>query len=137
MFQLLLAVMIPLTFTAPFDTVGPDAHGRAILSALPVAAYEFVQIDAVGNSTPLIGYADSLGLEPLIPHKPGTRETVWFRLSSGLLASPIYVMSRDRNGNVSARSNGVTLDAPRYAALLGSKPSTVPLPASSRREHGR
>ena len=122
MFQLLIAVMIPLCFTAPCDSLGLDANGRALLSPDPVAAYEFVQMDADGNSTVLRGYADSLGRETLTPHKPGTRQTVWLSLSPALLSKTIFVVSRDRNGNVSARSNGFTLDAPRYARLLESHP---------------
>jgi hypothetical protein len=107
---LLLAVLLPLHFTAPADTLGMDAAGRPPLSS--VHEYVFQQLDANDKTTVIPGYADSVGSAILTPHAPGTRETVW--LAPGANRSPvtIYVLSLDASGKLIARSNGSVL-APR------------------------
>jgi len=106
---LLAALLLPLHFTAPADTLGADATGRMSISVDPVHAYVFDRLDARGGLTTVPGYADSTGTEILVPHAPGTRETVWLAPDLDGSAVTIYMMSLDRRGNLSAPSNGCVL----------------------------
>ncbi len=109
MMALVAVLLLRLSFTAPADTLSVDGSGRAVLSPDPVGAYLFRRLDAHGTIFAIPGYADSAATVLLRPHAPGTRERVW--LSPGDRGGPvtIYVLSRDRSGNVSAPSNGVVL----------------------------
>jgi hypothetical protein len=109
MMWILAGLLLPLHFTAPTDTLGADGSGRAVVSPDPVRSYLFHRLDVNGTMVSVPGYADSTGSAILRPHPPGTRETVW--LSQGSSGKPvtIYVMSRDRRGNLSAPSNGCVL----------------------------
>jgi hypothetical protein len=114
----LAALLLPLHFTAPADSVGPDATGRVRLSANPVHSYIFHQLDSKGTLTAVPGYADSLGRTLLAPHAPGTREKVWLAQGVDGRAVTIFVLSRDSNGNLSAPSNGCLLGTPAAPASL-------------------
>src|SRR5689334_10112353 len=106
---LLAAALLPLHFTAPADTLSVDGAGQVSLSSLPVHAYLFRQVDAEGRTSVVPGFADSTGRAILMPHAPGTRETVW--LAPGANGSPatVYVLSQDASGNLSRPSNGCVL----------------------------
>lgn len=91
---------LALHFTAPLDPSGAPAVRR----------YEFLQVDPLGNSTMLRGYADSTGDSLLTPHASGTRETVWLAPTEPRLAKTIFVLSHGTHGT-SARSNGVPIAA--------------------------
>lgn len=120
MMWFLAALLLPLHFTAPADTLGADGSGRAHLSPDPVRGYLFHRLDAHGTMVAIPGYADSAGSAILRPHRPGTRETVWLSPGSGGGAVTIYVMSRDQRGNLSAPSNGWVLGQGAAALPLGS-----------------
>src|SRR5512134_1225508 len=120
MLFLLAAVLVPLHFTAPGDTIGMDAAGRVQVSS--VHAYIFHGLDEHGVMVALPGYADSLGSALLTPHAPGTRERVWLAAGANGDAVTIYVMSRDESGNLSAPSNG---------CVIGNRPVPSPLAARS------
>lgn len=107
---------IRLEFTAPNDWLTQDSSGRSRASSDPVSSYAFVQVDERGAPTILPAYADSTGMVLLRPGIPGTREIVWLSPSTNATASTIFVFSRDASGNVSAASNGVTIDGAPYAA---------------------
>jgi hypothetical protein len=115
---LLAALLLPLRFTAPADTLGADAAGQVCVSPEPVHAYLFHRLDEHGTLVAIPGYADSGGRAILTPHAPGTRETVW--LSPGASGGPvtIYVMSLDAKGNLSVPSNG---------CVLGGRSAPAPL----------
>jgi hypothetical protein len=100
-----------LHFTAPVDGSRPDSSGHTQRSPEPVRSYEFLQVDASGNTTYLRGYTDSLGSELLIPHPAGTRETVWLEATERDLAKTIFVLSRGWSGRPSLRSNGAAIAA--------------------------
>ncbi len=119
--SLLLAILIPLHFTAPADTVGVGAGALVYLPAPPVHAYVFHQLDSNGTLTATPGYADSAGSTILIPHAPGTRETVW--LTPGADGNPvtIYIMSLDAGGNLSAPSNGCVIGELSIPAQLAMR----------------
>jgi len=102
---LLVAMLIPLYFTAPADTLRVNAAGKVLLSRDPVHAYIFHQLDEDGTLTVVSAYADSAGSAVLTPHAPGTRETAWLAPVANGNAVTIYVMSLDRSGNLSAPSN--------------------------------
>ena len=109
MIGILAALLLPLHFTAPADTLGADGSGRAVVSRDPVRSYLFYRIDERGTMLAVPGYADSAGTSLLRPHAPGTRETVW--LSPGASGGPVtlYVLSLDWQGNYSAPSNACSL----------------------------
>lgn len=108
MIWILAALLLPLHFTAPADTLGADGSGRARVSRDPVRSYLFLRIDDRGAMVAIPGYADSNGTSLLVPHAPGTRETVW--LSPGPAGgATVYVLSRDAHGNLSAPSNACAL----------------------------
>jgi hypothetical protein len=119
--SLLLAILIPLHFTAPGDTVGVGAAALVYLPAPPVHAYFFQQLDSNGRLTATAGYADSAGSAILAPHAPGTRETVW--LTPGADGNPvtIYMMSLDASGNLSAPSNGCVIGELAIPARLATR----------------
>jgi len=113
---LMAVVLLPLHFTAPADTLGTDAGGRVRLSAQPVHSYVFQQLESKGTIIAIPGYADSAGTTILLPHSPGTRETVWLAAGANRGAVTVYVSSRDRNGNLSGLSNACVLGNPPIAA---------------------
>lgn len=121
MMFLLAAVLLPLHFTAPADTLGMDAEGRVRLSAHPVRAYVFHQLDANGTMTVVPGYADSTGSAILAPKAPGTRETVWLAPPSDGTPVTIFVLSLDASGNLSAPSNGCVMGTRPAPALLAGR----------------
>jgi hypothetical protein len=108
---ILATVLLPLQFTAPADTLGTDAMGRWRLSALPVHAYVFHRLGAGGTPIEIAGYADPMGKSILLPHSPGTKETVWISPGAGQGGITVFVLSRDLNGNLSEPSNGCVLGA--------------------------
>ena len=124
MIQLIAALLIPLHFTAPHDTLGRDAAGQLSISAEPVEAYEFMQRDESGQMTQVPGYADSLGRAFLRPHTPGTRERVWVPVAEAPGTKTIFVIARDRSGNASSLSNPVVISAADWLTL-----QTVAVPA--------
>jgi hypothetical protein len=109
MMLVLAVLLLPLHFTAPADTLGADRAGRVHVSAAPVQAYVFRQLDRNGTMSTVPGYADSAGTAILTPHAPGTRETVWIAPGANGDAVTIFVMSRDARGNLSAPSNGCVI----------------------------
>lgn len=109
MHLLIAALFLPLHFTAPADSLGFDAWGRALLSKHPVHAYLFRQLQADGSTRAILGYGDSAGRSILVPHTPGTRETAWFNAPANGGIISIYVVSQDSNGNTSAPSNACAL----------------------------
>lgn len=118
MILMLAAALLPLQFTAPMDTLGPDAAGRAQLSPAPVHAYVFYQLAPGGVMLTIPGFADSAGTKILRPHTPGTRETVWLSPGANGEAVAVYVVSLDASGNMSQPSN---------AAVIGTPPAPVQL----------
>ena len=112
---LLAAILLPLHFTAPADTLGTDRSGVARVSALPAYAYVFHRLASNGMMAVVPGYADSVGRTILVPHAPGTRETVWLDAGPSGSTVTIFVMSRDAVGNMSAPSNGCVLGDPASA----------------------
>lgn len=102
---LIAALLLPLYFTAPADSLGADRTGHVGLSTYPVHSYEFHRLSANGEMVIVPGYADSLGKARLIPHAPGTRETVWLEAGPNGSAVTIFVTSSDDHGNMSALSN--------------------------------
>lgn len=115
---LLAAVLLPLTFTAPWDRSGSDIADRA--RPVPVHAYLFHRLEANGTVTAIPGYADSTGSTILLPHAPGTGERVWLAPGANGGAT-IFALSLDARGNLSARSN---------ACIIG----TVSLPPAIARQ---
>jgi hypothetical protein len=108
----LLAVMlVPLHFTAPADTIEVNRVGQAILSTHPVHTYVFQKLDSNGSLTPIPGFADSTGRRILLPHVPGTRETVWLVPGENGTPVTVYMLSRDARGNTSTPSNGCVIAA--------------------------
>lgn len=136
---LLAAVLLPLHFTAPADTLGVDAAGRVHLSPEPVHAYVFQQLDENKTLVSIPGYADSMGSTILTPHAPGTRETVWFALDANENAVTIYVMSLDRSGNLSAPSNGCVVgrEVPAMLAMRRATRSALDVPVFSQTRQRR
>jgi len=131
MICLLAAVLLPLYFTAPADTVTVYAGGRAHASAHPVHSYVFHQLDSDGTMVAIPGYADSTGSAILAPHAPGTRETVWLSPGPKGAAVTIYVMSRDADGNLSDPSNGCVignLPVPAPLAMAGAARTLLDVP---------
>ncbi len=118
---LLAAMLLPLHFTAPADSLGTDRFGHVRASSRPVYAYVFHELASNGVMSVVPGYADSVGRAILVPHAPGTRETV--RLHAGPGGSPvtIFVMSRDAAGNMSAPSNGCVLRDPASPPTLAAR----------------
>jgi hypothetical protein len=119
MILMLATALLSLQFTAPVDTLGFDAAGRARLSAAPVHAYVFYQLDPGGVMLAIPGFADSAGTKILRPHAPGTRETVWLSPGANGRAVTVYVVSLDASGNMSQPSN---------AAVIGTSPAPAPAP---------
>ncbi len=117
---LLAAVLIPLRFTAPMDLPGPDAAGYARVSPAPVRAYVFYRRDENRALATIEGYADSTGRTFLMPHAPGTQETVWLAAPAGGNTVTIHVASLDHSGNLSPPSNGCS---------IGYDPALTPLAA--------
>jgi hypothetical protein len=76
-----------------------------------VHAYRFFRQRPGGELVPTPGFADSGGRSRLVPHAPGTRETVWLRPSEDGRPATYYVVSVGRNGSVSGLSNGFLVDA--------------------------
>jgi hypothetical protein len=105
----LAALLLPLHFTAPADTLGADGAGQVHVSPAPVGSYLFHRLDDRGTMVATPGYADSAGTALLLPHAPGTRETVWLSPGATGREVTIYVLSQDARGNVSAPSNGCVL----------------------------
>jgi hypothetical protein len=139
---LVAVLLVPLHFTAPADTLGVDGTGRALLSIQPVHAYLFRQLDSNGGMSGVPGFADSTGSTILMPHAPGTRETVW--VAPGVDGRPvtIYVLSRDASGNVSAASNGCVLEnhsipAPLAVGHSGWTTLDVPIVKQTRERCGQ
>ncbi len=129
MICLLAALLLPLHFTAPADTLGADMAGRVEVSPGPVHAYVFYRFDTGGTMVRIPGYADSAGSSLLVPHAPGTREMVW--LAPGATATTIYMVSLDARGNQSAPSNGCVLvgrPAPSLAAMRRASQTTLAVP---------
>jgi hypothetical protein len=124
---ILAALLLPLHFTAPADTLGADPSGRARVSRDPVRSYLFYRVDDRGAMVAIPGYADSTGTSLLQPHAPGTRETVW--LSRGVSGGreTIYVLSRDRSGNLSAPSNACVL-APAGPGVPAARATALVVP---------
>jgi hypothetical protein len=126
---LVLALLVPLHFTAPADTLAPDAAGKVRVSADPVHAYVFHQCDSNGTMTEILGYANSIGSAILTPHAPGTRETVWLAPGPSSRPVTIYVTSLDASGNLSAPSNGCVIgDRPAQMALRHAAWTTLDVP---------
>lgn len=115
---LLAAVLLPLTFTAPADSLGPDALGRVEVSSDPVCAYLFYRRSQHGTVTVIPGYADSTGKAILEPHTPGTRETVWLEPDPNGNTTTVFLVSLDERGNLSAPSN--ECDIERRSVLVKS-----------------
>lgn len=137
---LLVAVLVPLHFTAPADPIGLDSMGRVRWSAAPVHAYVFHRLDSNGTMTAIPGYADSTGSAILTPHLPGTQETVWLAPGPNTPAT-IYVMSLDASGNLSHPSNGHVIGRRLLAAqAVPARPAwttlNVPLVKQTRRRGG-
>jgi hypothetical protein len=80
MICLLAVLLLPLHFTAPMDSSGPDVAGSEHVSSAPVHAYVFYPLDENKVLATIQGYADSAGRALLTPHAPGTQETVWLGL---------------------------------------------------------
>ena len=142
MHPLLLAVLVPLHFTAPADTIGADAAGQVRLSAHPVHAYLFHQLETNGTMTAIPGYADSAGSAIITPHLPGTRETVWLAPRGNANPVTIYVLSLDASGNMSAPSNACVVGRLSAPALLAKRQEAwtslnVPLVRESRERCGQ
>jgi Peptidase C39 family len=142
MIALLAAVLLPLYFTAPADSLGLDATGRVRLSTYPVHAYVFRQIDASGAMHTVPGYADSAGSTFLTPHAPGTRETAWLAADATGDPLTIVVLSRDENGNLSGPSNACVLPPRLLAASVAAARTTstalkVPLVKQARQHCGQ
>lgn len=142
MSYLLAALLLPLHFTAPTDTIGPDSVGRMHLSDAPVHAYVFRRIDLHGTVTRIPGYVDSNRTALLKPHAPGTRETVWLAPGESGGSVTIYVLSRDANGNVSAPSNGCVIRNPKVQTPLAARRSNwaeldVPIVKQTRERCGQ
>jgi hypothetical protein len=117
---LIAALLLPLRFTAPADSLGPDMAGLVRASPAPVRAYVFYRRDEHRSLVTIRGYADSTGRAILMPHAPGTQETVWLEVPAVGDAVTVYVASLDDSGNLSAPSNGCS---------LGYGPAQAPLAA--------
>lgn len=129
---LLAAVLIPLRFTAPMDSLAPDATGLARLSTAPVRAYVFYRRDENQALTTIEGYADSTGRTFLMPHAPGTRETVWLAAPISGNTATIYVASLDHSGNLSPPSNGCSIGyGPAQAPLAARRGTSTALDVPS------
>lgn len=115
---LLAAILLPLHFTAPADSLGGDRAGHVRLSTRPVHSYVFYQLTADGELAVVRGYADSTRRAPLIPHAPGTLETVWLETGPNGSAVTVFVVARDMSGNTSVPSNG---------CVIGKLPSPLPM----------
>lgn len=100
-----------LRFTAPVDATQPDSTRGDWRQSRTVHHYEFLQVNQYGITTTVRGYADSLGLRILTPHRPGTRETVWLDAVDTEMSKTIFVLSRGWSGRPSARSNGYAVAA--------------------------
>jgi hypothetical protein len=109
MVLMLAALLLPLHFTAPADTIGAGGAGRERAMCAPVRSYLFYRLDDRGAMEKIPGYADSAGTSLLLPHSPGTRETVWLSPGAPGRGATIYALSQDRDGNVSQPSNGCML----------------------------
>jgi hypothetical protein len=121
----LTALLLPLYFTAPADTLGAVGANRAHVSLAPVRSYLFHRLDDRGTMVAIPGYADSAGTVLLLPHAPGTRETVWLSPGATGRDVTIYVLSQDFQGNLSAPSNGCLLRRVSPAELLGTQPENA------------
>lgn len=140
MIALLMVLLLPLHFTAPADTLGVDAAGNARLG--PVHAYIFHQLAVDGTQTTIHGYADPDGTAILVPHSPGTRETVWLEPAMSEDPVTIFVRSVDASGNVSVASNGCVIGrqgVPDALATRGAAGTAlnVPLVAQARERCGQ
>lgn len=116
MIGLIAAVLLPLYFTAPADSLPGEGVGRA--RAASVHAYIFHRLDSRGQMLAIPGYADSTGKVILKPHVPGTREKVWLEPGPKGTTVTIFVMSIDANGNLSPPSN---------ACVIGARSDPAPL----------
>jgi hypothetical protein len=124
----LAALLLPLRFTAPMDSLGPDAAGHARVSPAPVRAYVFYRRDEDQSLATIEGYADSTGRTFLMPHVPGSQETVWLAAPASGKAVTIYVASLDDSGNLSALSNGCSIAyGPAQAPLAGRRGTSTAL----------
>lgn len=138
---LLAAVLLPLHFTAPADTLGVDATGQVCVSSDPVHAYVFHQLDGNRTLSVIRGYADSSGSAILVPHAPGARETAWLAPGANGGAVTIFVTSLDANGNVSGPSNGRVIGAQSAPVSMGPRRASwtaldVPVVAQARERCG-
>lgn len=106
---LFAALLMPLRFTAPADSVGPDAQGRVFISANPVQGYHFQRRWPGGVIDSIPGYRDASGNGLLEPHAPGTHETVWVPWQTIGGPVTITVRSSDTAGNLSGASNNFIL----------------------------
>jgi hypothetical protein len=140
MIVLLAAVLLPLHFTAPADTLGMDAAGQLRVSASPVQAYFFYQLDSNGTRRAILGYADPAGRSILVPHAPGTPETVWLEASADGTPMTIHVVSQDASGNLSVPSNACVVGSSAPARLFARRASwtalDVPIVSQSRERCG-
>jgi len=139
---ILAALLLPLHFTAPADTLGADHSGRARVSRDPVRSYLFYRVDERGAMIAIPGYADSSGTSLLRPHSPGTRETVWLPPGAPGGGATIYVFSRDLSGNLSAPSNAcvlapATLAVPPGVHLARATALVVPIVRQERERCGQ
>jgi len=125
---LLVAMLLPLHFTAPADSLGPDDQGRVYVSALPVQSYVFYQLASNGAKTIIRGYADSTGSMLLVPHAPGTRETVWLEPGPNGGALTFFMVSRGANGNLSLPSNGCVIGGPAALAVRRGARTSLDVP---------
>jgi hypothetical protein len=135
---LLAALLIPLRFTAPADTLAKDAGGHGGVSPDPVRAYVFRVLDANGVLKEVSGYADSLGRAVLQPHAPGTRERVWLASRRGNAIVTVFVLSLDRHGNLSAPSNGCVISVnSSQGRRAGQTALAVPMVRQARERCGQ
>jgi hypothetical protein len=121
MILFLTALLLPLYFTAPADTVRGVGANRAHVTLAPVRSYRFHRLDDRGTMVAIPGYADSAGTTLLLPHSPGTRETVWLSPGATGRDVTIYVLSQDFQGNLSPPSNGCLLRGISLAGPLDSR----------------
>lgn len=125
MICLLTAALLSLHFTAPANTLSVDVSGRMHASPVPVRAYVFYALDRGGALAPVPGYADSTGHALLVPHAPGSAETVWFHPRAGGGGTTIYVVSVGANGNLSDPSNGCVIGRPPRATRETARRAAV------------
>src|SRR5690242_6965138 len=72
---------LALHFTAPAGAAGARAASTSASAPERVKAYVFHRVDPDGALAVVTGYADSTATRVLLPHAPGTRETVWFKVA--------------------------------------------------------